>query len=392
MKLLPVESTKTFKAPSWFKRHPNGYYWYDIYRADLSPKRLCRSTGEKDNKAVALKIAEGAIARWMGKEPTGEVIRLTFAQIARELLGHYETKLKKNKIRKGTMDNANRYIGYLIDEFGLMYLDQINDGTWLRFVSDYQREKPKQILENHWKHMGYVMSYAHKCGFYPRAWSVENPDPKKKAGRVLSEAERSALFDVALPNLRDQLLFAMTMGMRLREILKLSWDRVDLEEQTITLRPEDTKTKKGRVIKMSPQVYEMLKRRKAGYYRHREANTTWVFPARGNPKAPMHQNKTAWRTAKKNAGIKGRCRFHDLRHTFLTECAKLVRQGQVSVVLICAYAGLSIKTFERVYLHLNQDDTAAVASLIAVKLRYSNHDKQESTVELQEKVIDYAET
>jgi integrase len=372
MKLVPVESTKTFKAPSWFKLSPDsGFYWYDLYRADLSPKRLCRSTGERENKQIALKIAEKAIARWMGKEATGDVVRVTFADIAKETLANYRAKLQKTKIRPGTMAQAEIYVGYLIEEFGLLYLDQLTEGVWLRFVAQFQRDKPSQVLENHWKYMGIVMNYAHKCGLAPKPWSAENPDPKRKAGRVLSEDEKTALLAVARPNLRDQLVMAMTMGMRLREHLKLSWDRVDFEAKTITLRPEDTKTKKGRVMKMSPQVYTMLVARKAGYYRHRKNSSPWVFPAPGNPSKPMHQNKSAWRTAKDSAGIEGRCRYHDLRHTFLTECAKLVRQGEVSVVLICAYAGLSIKTFERVYLHLNHEDTAAVASMIAVKLRES---------------------
>lgn len=386
MKLSPVESTKTFKAPSWFKIHPeSGVYWYDIYRADLTPKRLTRSTGERSNKALALKIAEKAIARWMGKETSGEAVKVTFQSLADELYKNYEAKLKKGKARQGTLNNAAIYFPKLCDEFGVQYVSDVTEGDWLKFAADFQRRHPDKLLENYWKHMSLVMNYAHKCGLYPKPWVVENPDPPRRKGRVLTENEKTAILEAALPNLRDQLLFAMTMGMRLREHLKLSWDRVDFENQTITLRPEDTKTKKGRVIKMSPQVFMILKRRKEGYYRHRIKNSPWVFPARHNPKLPVHQNKTAWRTAKKGAGIKGRCRYHDLRHTFLTECAKLVRQGEVSVVLICAYAGLSIKTFERTYLHLNHNDTAPVASLIEVKLGYSPNTEITKQSKLKEK-------
>lgn len=376
MKLIPVPSTKTWKAPSWFKQDPaSGYYWYDIYRADLTPQRLSRSTGEKESKTRALAIAERAIESWMGTKLTGEARVVLFKEVAREFLDHYAASLDAGKIRVGTLRNANLYIGrYLQEEFGHVPFNPSDEDpsarfveAWRKFVATYQRENPKKKLYNHWKHLSMVMNYVHEIGLLKRPWKVKNPDPKTKAGVVLTEDQKTALLENATPALRDQLLMAMTMGMRLREHLKLSWERVDLKNQTVTLRPEDTKTKKGRVVRMSPQVLDMLKRR----YEKRPEGALYVFPSRGDGLTPVHSNKKSWATAKLDSGIKGRVRYHDLRHTFLTECAKLVRQGEVSVVLVCAYAGLSIQVFERVYLHLNQEDTAAVSSLIAVKLRES---------------------
>lgn len=374
MKLVPVPSTKTWKAPSWLKQDPvSGYYWFDIYRADLSPQRLSRSTGEKESKTRALVIAERAIKVWMGTELTGEARTVLFRELCKEFMEQYQAKLQAKKIRIGTFTQAEIYVAkYLRDEFGeIPFIPTDEDpsarfvAAWKKFVALYQRENPGKKLFNHWKHLSLIMTHAHDTGLIKRPWKVENPDPKTKAGIVLTEAQKTALLEHGTPALRDQLLFAMTMGMRLREHLKLSWDRVDLKAQTVTLRPEDTKTKKGRIVRMSPQVLTMLERR----FAKRAEGAAFVFPSRGNAARPVHSNKNSWKTAKIAAGIKGRVRYHDLRHTFLTECAKLVRQGDVSVVLVCAYAGLSIQVFERVYLHLNQEDTEAVSLLIAVKLR-----------------------
>lgn len=365
-------------SPEWFKQDPaSGYYWYDIYRSAFNPKRLCRSTGERDSKIRALEIAERAIAKWMGKTVTGKTRTASYKEVGAEFLEGYRARCTAKKIRPRTLKNAELYIPKCVKEFGHLVFNPDDEddwtkflGAWKRFVAVRQKDHPEKTLVNFWKHHSLVMTHAFETGLLKRPWNVENPDPKRETGRIVTDEEKEKLLAVAFPNLRDQLLFAMTMGMRLREHLLLSWDRVDLEQQTITLRPEDTKTKKGRVIQMSPQVYEMLKTRKEGYYSHgRGVSDIWVFPARGNPDKPAHQNKSAWQTAKRKAGITGRCRYHDLRHTFLTECAKLVREGRVSVVLICSYAGLSIKTFERVYLHLTHQDTAGVSKLIAVKLR-----------------------
>lgn len=374
MKLTPVASTKTWKAPSWFKQEPvSGYYWYDIYRADLSPQRLSRSTGEKESKTRALAIAERAIKVWMGTELTGEARTVLFREVCKEFMDQYQAHFEAKKIRIGTFRNAKLYVEkYLWGEFGEIPFNPNDEdpsarfvSQWKRFVALYQRENPGKKLYNHWKHLSLVMTHAHDIGLLKRPWKVENPDPKTKSGVVLTEDQKTALLEHALPILKDQLLFAMTMGMRLREHLKLSWERVDLKAQTVALRPEDTKTKKGRTVRMSPQVFDMLTRR----YADRIEDAAFVFPSRGDATKPVNSNKNAWKSAKADAKITGRVRYHDLRHTFLTECAKLVRQGEVSVVLVCAYAGLSIQVFERVYLHLNQEDTAPVSSLIAVKLR-----------------------
>lgn len=135
------------------------------------------------------------------------------------------------------------------------------------------------------------------------------------------------------------------------------------------------------VIEQMESAREALELRAAGLFMGSDGYTRkrklvagrYVFPSRGNADMPTHQNKSAWTRAKRSAGILNRCRFHDLRHTFLTDCANLLRVGTpgISVVHVCAYAGLSIRTFERVYLQLDHNDTAAVSNLVTVKLRYS---------------------
>ena len=58
----------------------------------------------------------------------------------------------------------------------------------------------------------------------------------------------------AKPHLRPVLLTAYQLGQRFREIVSLTWDRVDLKWGFITLRSQDTKTKTGRRIPMTPDV------------------------------------------------------------------------------------------------------------------------------------------
>jgi integrase len=93
-------------------------------------------------------------------------------------------------------------------------------------------------------------------------------------------------------------------AMRQGEILNLTWDRVDLKNGFVHLRPEDTKTNDGRSIPLHPEIIKML------YYMPRTINGR-VFPLEGKPLAEV---KRSFKTACKKAGIE-KFTFHDLRHT-----------------------------------------------------------------------------
>jgi integrase len=354
MKLYPVE-----KAPDWLKIDPvSNIYWVDIYRAKANPRRLTRSTRVTGSVRRAKETGEKMISDWLGQKLDGTETRIKFSILCDEAI-----KLAAVK-RKGTANNARIYIGQIKELIGHLYLDQINEGLWNSIEAKFRIETPAKHFFNLHKHMSTVMTLAARKGLLDRPWKAKmlRKDTTKQA-RVLTQDEIKRIYENATPTLKDEMLFASTMGMRLREHLKLSWSQVDLENGTLTLTPEHTKTKKGRVIDLSPQVLEMLKRRKS------ESESKWVFPARGDKSRPTNSNKNSWKSAKREAGIKGRCRYHDLRHTFLTECAKQVREGRTGSAMVCSYAGLSIRVFEKTYLHLSHMDTAGIAKIIAVKLR-----------------------
>lgn len=367
MKLIAVQSTRTWKAPHWLKINPDSqiYYFYE-YRATCQPKRLCRSTdvSVSAGREQAVRAGERIRAQWIGNEFQEKKQSPTIGQLCQSVLEQGRHKFERKKIKQGTWENYGTYLPYIEAVFGRFLPEEMTLQVWNSFCRSFQEKHPGKTLVNHWSFLGMVMNYAFQNGYTQRAWKVENPDPKRKSGRVLAEDELQAVFREASPDLRDQLLFATTMGMRLREHLWLAWEQVDLKTQTVTVLAKNNKNNKTRTIQMSPQVFEMLMRRHV----QNRARSPYVFPARHRTDKPTEDNKTAWTAAKRRAGVQGRCRYHDLRHTFVSRCASQVRAGQVSVVLICAYIDMSIRVFEKVYLHLNYQDTAGVAGLIAVKL------------------------
>lgn len=119
--------------------------------------------------------------------------------------------------------------------------------------------------------------------------------------RILSPAEIQKLVETCTEHSRPFVMLALNTGMRLGEILGLTWDQVDLRQGVITLtRTKSGKWRKIPVNDLTRQMFEALPR--PGPY---------VFGGA----QPYSAIKTAWLGACKRAGLEG-LRFHDLRHTW----------------------------------------------------------------------------
>ena len=112
------------------------------------------------------------------------------------------------------------------------------------------------------------------------------------------------------PHLQAINLMAYQSGMRRGEILNLVWDRVDFKEGLIRLKAEDTKTKEGRLIPLTPELTALL----LSLYKVRYLQEPHVFLVRGKS---LQSIKTAFNAGCRRAKIVG-FRFHDFRHTALT--------------------------------------------------------------------------
>lgn len=77
---------------------------------------------------------------------------------------------------------------------------------------------------------------------------VSAPEPNNRRDRILEQAEWERLYAAAPVWFQPILLTAYHTGMRLEEILTLTWDRVDLEKNRLFLPGRLTKTAKDREV------------------------------------------------------------------------------------------------------------------------------------------------
>lgn len=92
---------------------------------------------------------------------------------------------------------------------------------------------------------------------------VAAPKPKNARSRVLEPEEWSRLYGAAQPWFKPVLLTGYHTGMRLEEILTLTWDRVDLEKGRIFLPGHLTKTGQERLVPVTPTLRREFHRLRA---------------------------------------------------------------------------------------------------------------------------------
>lgn len=98
-----------------------------------------------------------------------------------------------------------------------------------------------------------------------------------------------------------------------------------------------------------------------------------VAPYQAFPEEPIGSWKTAWKRAKKSAGVE--CRWHDCRHTFVS----LLAEGQASDETIQVLTGwMSSKMIER-YSHIRTEAKRKTVSVLGeVENRRGTHKSRHS--------------
>ncbi len=158
-------------------------------------------------------------------------------------------------------------------------------------------------------------------------WITEVPklvvrtDKKRKPRKWVMQDQWTKLYLELPEHQRPMADFALQTGLRLGNVLGLTWDRVDLERKLVWVEAEDMKADEALAVPMNQRVVEILTTRKAAP----DCHAVYVFTFRGKP---IKSIKTAFKAACVRAGLgyydredgnkyKG-LTWHGLRHTWAT--------------------------------------------------------------------------
>jgi integrase len=300
--------------------------------------------------------------------------RLTFAEVASRWLAEFEVKVEAGERRERTLELYRSQLRRrLLPRLGRRRLVLVTVDDVVAIMRELRVEglSPwtiKRILGA----LSCVLTFALRRGYisahpFDRLERDERPHPLRSDQRVLTRTELGRLFAACPRRYRPLLLTGAYTGMRLSEVLGLSWDDVDFAAGVVHVRHQLARGRRGvpphrippktrasvREIPLLPQLAAILRQ-----HRHSSRLTRgcdYVF-ATGNGTPFLHHNvsKRVLRRAATSAGLDRpgrRVRFHDLRHTFASHLIIDIRLdvAQVSRILGHARTSMTLDTYTHLF-------------------------------------------
>ena len=230
-------------------------------------------------------------------------------------------------------------------------------------IADYQRTRHEKGAANRTINMdvGVLSRVLKSCGRWRAvADHVRNlPERQHPIGRALTPEERTRLFATAASNPEWEHVYcaavvAANTSLRPMEVKHLRRQDVDLVKKLLYVRRSKNETSHRVIPLNAPAALAMARMiERADLLGHTEPGH-FLWPAcqwgRYDPTQPMLKWDTAWRALRDAAGLP-RFRFHDLRHTVITELAEL---GVADHVLESISGHLSRRMLEH-YSHIRID-------------------------------------
>ncbi len=336
-----------------------GRIWWIKYYVHGRP--VCESS-HSDRRAVAERLLRqrlGEAAAGIAAPP--RAARVSYEEIRDALLADY-TVNKRKWIQEGK--DGNPYMTAHLDRFfsGYRAVNITTDAS-RGFVRKRQEEGAASGTINRslalLRRMFRLAVQDRKLHGVPHIPMLKEAAPRKG---FLEYADFQKLRQELPEYLRPVMTMGYYTGMRLGEILGLSWANVDFFAGEIRLDPGTTKNDEPRTIPLAGELVEMLK-----IEREKNPGAEFIFARDGQRIGTFGK---AWKSACKRAGLHGLL-FHDLRRTAVRN---LVRAGVPERVAMAISGHKTRAIFER-YNIVSGRDLKDAARKLESYLAQQNGDK-----------------
>ena len=336
--------------------------------------------GKARFKTVGTKLAEARRRRDLlsaqaqrGELPVRTDIR--FGTLAETWIEGFAAQVAGEERSERTLEHYRYHLDKnLLPTFGRRRLHEISTDDCARLIASLRAKglAPKTVA-GALVPLGRIFALALRRGYIAenplrRLEASERPRVHRREQRVLTHAEIARLLDACLPRYRPLIATALYSGMRLSELLGLTWGDVDLAEGLIRVRYQLSRArvdKPARLVRLKTQAavrdVPLLPQLSALLKRHKLASTfsgerDFVFAtALGTPLGYRNVERRGLSRAARKAGLdaEGRppLRLHDLRHTFASHLIIDLKLdvAQMSKILGHARTSITLDTYTHLF-------------------------------------------
>lgn len=241
--------------------------------------------------------------------------------------------------------------------WGHLTPSDINQNQVTEFMKWHRRKLPGVQFYNTFKYLGNIFGIMVQQGaldikdvpnlIIPKD---EQKHHDKEKGRYISPEQ---ITDILSHLDDDEYILVATdyaLGFRKTEWAEVEKERVILtgDHYVVKFDTDDTKTGMAREVPLPKALTERITKQ------IESSKSKYLFPMKSDPNRPIYSQliDKFWIDAKKKAKIKGRLRFHDLRHSAARNFAK----ANVNPIIACTILGMSLSMYQKVYCKMKASD------------------------------------
>jgi integrase len=335
-----------------------------LYRRKNSPHYWCRF--QLDGREIRISTRTGNRAAAQEFETLAR--NRTYNQIR---LGHRPaypwTDASARWLRessKRSKDIDERIIAWISAQVGTATVQEITREV-IEELRALKAEEQSQSTAD--RYMALLRSILRKCEsdwqVLDKAPRVPMYRPERPEPRWLTPAQFRLLEKHLPAHLKHAARFAVLTGLRMRAMLSLTWDQVDMAKGRAWIAGADMKGKDTHGFPLSPDAVAVLRAA------HKRKKGEWIFHWRGKRAADC--NGKAFKDAVKAAKLEP-LRWHDLRHTWASWA---VQSGATLHEVMKLGAWRSLAMVMR-YSHLAPDHLSEAAAKVRLSARKPAHKKR----------------
>lgn len=322
-------------------RRPNSPHWWIRFQLDGREVRLSSGTA---NRAAAQEFETLTRSQAYRQIRLGERPAYLWTDAARRWL---------TETRKRSIDIDRRIITWFTQQLGKEATVQQITPLVIEELRKLKAAEQSESTAD--RYMALMRAILRQCAgpwrVIDQAPNVPMYRPEQPEPRWLTPAQFWRLHAQLPAHLKAAASFAVLTGLRMRAMLSLTWDQVDMAKGRAWIAGVDMKGKAAHGFMLSPDAVKVLKG-----IRKREG-VPWIFHWRGKRVADC--NGKAFKDAVRSAGI-GDLRWHDLRHTW----ASWAVQSGVTLQEVMQLGGWKSLAIVMRYAHLAPDHLAEAAAKV----------------------------